>query len=169
MDALLLDSACLCPGAIGRYHGHVLHLYRHAPHADDAYEPRYARTADAVFGRYSPLCEVLPQVQFLTVEPGSDFVPFRMIGLCPQREALMAYLSQQGIQARTFFYPLHQQPCFAHLDKNKGGRLDLRDKHYPNAIFGYEHGMSLPIFPALTQEEVGYICATIKVFYAHSA
>jgi perosamine synthetase len=107
----------------------------------------------------------VPEVHFLSIEPGSDFVPFRMVLLCKKAHHLITYLSERGVQGRTFFYPLHQQPCFAYLDRMNGGILDLRDAVYPNAIFGYEHGILLPIFPTLSEEQVCCICAIIRDFY----
>lgn len=120
----------------------------------------------AIMDWYRRKLQSVPQVNFLTVEPGSDFIPFRAILLCEHARRLMAYLIEHGIQVRTFFYPLHRQPCFAHLGRDEGGALDLRDTNYPNAVFGYEHGISLPIFPTLAEEQVGYICATIEDFYS---
>ena len=108
----------------------------------------------------------LPDVQFLRVEPGSEYVPFRAILICPDAHGLMAYLKQHDIQPRTFFYPLHKQPCFAQLAKAHGGAQDLDDAHFPNAIYGYEHGVALPIFPTLAEAAVVQICATIRDFYA---
>lgn len=107
----------------------------------------------------------LAEVTFLGLTPGSEYVPFRVILMCDQAHELMAYLSEQGIQCRTFFYPLHKQPCFVHLDKAQGGILDLDDKHYPNALYGYEHGVSLPVFPTLSEEQVIYICEHIRRCY----
>ena len=111
----------------------------------------------------------VPQVHFLAIEPGSDFIPFRTILICENAHLLMAHLIERGVQVRTFFCPLHRQPSFAYLDKERGGVLDLDDAHYPNAVFGYEHGISLPIFPALTEDQVCYIAATIRDFYVASA
>jgi perosamine synthetase len=119
----------------------------------------------AVLSWYQRELASASQVRFLTVESGSDFIPFRMLLLCENAHHLMPYLSEHGIQVRTFFYPLHRQPCFAHLGRDRGGALDLSDASYPNATLGYEHGISLPIFPTLTEEQVCFICATIKDFY----
>jgi len=121
----------------------------------------------AILSWYQRELDSLADVTFLTIEPGSEYVPFRVVLICQQAHHLMPYLTEQGVQARTFFYPLHKQPCFAHLGKShQGGTLDLDDATYPNAIYGYEHGILLPLFPTLSEEEVRYICSTIKAFYA---
>jgi len=118
-----------------------------------------------ILDRYRHELDSVPQVHFLAIEPDSDYIPFRVILICDNAHQLIAHLIERGIQARTFFYPLHKQPCFAFLSREAGGPLDLRDALYPNASFGYEHGLSLPIFPTLTEEQVRYICTTIKNFY----
>ena len=64
-------------------------------------------------------------------------------------------MSSKNIEARTFFYPLHQQPGFAYLN-------DAID--FPNAVYGYKHGVCLPTFPTLTDQQVEYVCRVIKQF-----
>jgi perosamine synthetase len=109
--------------------------------------------------------DTVDEVTFLIVEPGSEYVPFRVVLICNRAQQLMTYLSERGIQTRSFFYPLHKQPCFAYLDKQKGGALDLDDRNYPNAVYGYDHGVCLPVFPTMSKEQVDYVCGCIKEFY----
>lgn len=107
---------------------------------------------------YQEYLEDVEQVEFLKVEPGSNYIPFRIVLMCEHTHDLMHFLSSQEIQTRTFFYPLHRQPCFvSYVDD---------DEKFPNANYGYEHGICLPIFPALTRNQVAYICSKIKEFYA---
>ena len=98
------------------------------------------------------------EVTFTTIEPGSDYIPFRTTILCKTAHRLMKFMSSRGIQTRTFFYPLHQQPCFKHLNQNDG-------KYFPNAIYAYKHGICLPTFAGLKRQQVKYVCNTIKEFY----
>lgn len=108
------------------------------------------------------------EVQFLSLEPYSTRVPFRTVLLCQKAHELMKYLSERQIQARTFFYPLHKQPCFAFLAKENGGQQDFSDAHFPNATYGYEHGVCLPVFPTLSREQVEYVGDFIKQFYKNN-
>lgn len=112
----------------------------------------------AVLGWYRERLKDIEQVDFLKVEPGSDFVPFRVVLICERAHNLMDCLARQDIQVRTFFYPLHRQPCFASYAAD--------DANFPNAIYGYEHGICLPVFPALAKNQVAYICSKIGEFYA---
>ncbi|OQX52317.1 MAG: hypothetical protein B5M53_08975 [Candidatus Cloacimonas sp. 4484_209] len=107
---------------------------------------------------YKYYLKSVEEVTFTTIEPGSDYIPFRVIVFCKNAHKLMEFMSSKGIQPRTFFYPLHKQPCYQYLNQNN-------DKYFPNAIYGYEHGICLPSFAALTEEQVKYVCDTIKEFY----
>lgn len=111
-----------------------------------------------ILGWYEQKLSGVSQVRFLSLEPGSTYVPFRVVLLVERAEELMKHLNAQEIQTRGFFYPLHRQPCFASL-MNAGS--------FPNADEGYEHGLCLPVFPTLTEEEVDYICQAIRTFYHH--
>lgn len=108
------------------------------------------------------------EIKFLDLECGSEYAPFRVVLICERTHVLMEYLSKNEIQPRSFFYPLHKQPCFQYLDKPAGGQLDLADDNYKNSVFGYEHGVCFPVYPTLTNEEVRYICKKIIEFYAQS-
>lgn len=107
---------------------------------------------------YRERLDGLARVHFLEVEPDSDHIPFRVVLLCDNARSLMSYLASRNVEPRTFFYPLHRQPCFRHL--GLGG-----DAGFPNAVYGYEHGVCLPVFPTLTREQVDYVCDCIWEFY----
>jgi len=90
------------------------------------------------------------EVAFLDIPEGSGHAPFRCVLLCADREGLEAHLTANGVEPRGFFYPLHRQPCFAHLDREQGGGQSLDDAHFPNANDGYARGLCLPVFPTLS-------------------
>ena len=111
----------------------------------------------------------LEAISYLSLEPGSSYLPFRMVVLCDAACNLARALKDAGVQARSFFYPMHQQPCFDYLDRTAGGPLALDDEAYPNAIHGYQHGLCLPIFPTLEEDAVGFICDVIHGHFQASA
>jgi len=115
---------------------------------------------------YHDELDSLDEVGFIRVEPGSTYVPFRIVLLCEAAGALADVLKEHDIDTRGTFYPLHRQPCFAHLDKACGGPLDLSDDRYPNAVRSYERTILLPCFPTLTNEQVRHIGQTIRDFHA---
>lgn len=110
--------------------------------------------------------ERLPQVRILGHRPESNHVPFRCVLIADRAHELMAFLGLKGVQSRGFFYPMHRQPCFVDLFRDRADAPSLRDGDYPNAVFGCENGLCLPIFPTLQREQVGYITAQIAAFYS---
>ena len=120
----------------------------------------------AIMEWYHQGLDDIEAVSFLALEPGSTYVPFRAVILCEGATDLAKALEKAGIQSRSFFHPMHKQPCFEHLDRANGGPLSLDDSHYPNAIFGYDHGLCLPIYPMLSEDSVGHICGVIRRHFA---
>lgn len=104
---------------------------------------------------YQRQLENVAGITFFKPEAGAEWIPFRVGILCDKAKELMSFMASKGIESRTFFYPLHRQLAFAYLKDKKA---------YPNATYGYEHGVCLPTFPALTDRQVKYICQVIKQF-----
>ena len=71
------------------------------------------------------------------------------------RDELTHRLAEKGIETRTFFIPMHQQPVFANM------RLFKRES-YPIAEEFSQRGLYLPSSSGLSEEEIGYICGAIK-------
>ncbi|MDD6656647.1 MAG: DegT/DnrJ/EryC1/StrS family aminotransferase [Lachnospiraceae bacterium] len=71
------------------------------------------------------------------------------------RDKLRNYLSEKGIETRPTFYPIHTMPMY---DK-KYQRLPVAEK------LGWA-GINLPSFPALTNDDIFYICDAIQEYFA---
>jgi len=70
------------------------------------------------------------------------------------KDQLMTELEKQGIQTRSFFYPMHQQPMFVNKKYPNGlSDADLRD-HYPVADRLAQEGLYLPSSSHLTEEQI---------------
>lgn len=115
------------------------------------------RRKRTIYALYQELLDGVDKVAFLEIESGSEFVPFRMVLLVERPNFLMVHLERDAIQTRPFFTPLHRQPCF--------GYMGLDDGDFPNAMDGYSRGVLLPVHPRLTNEDVRYICHSIRDFY----
>lgn len=98
------------------------------------------------------------QITFVARSKDSTFIPFRTNLFAQKLPQLMLHMEKMGIQTRGMFYPLHKQPGFR--------KFNYQDRDYPNSIYAYKNGMSLPVHFALTKNEIKYICDTIKDFYA---
>jgi dTDP-4-amino-4,6-dideoxygalactose transaminase len=74
-----------------------------------------------------------------------------------KRDELMGFLSRKGIGSKIYYpLPLHLQECFNHLS--------YKQRDFPVSEKAAEEVLSLPIFPELTDEEIEYVCDSIKSF-----
>ncbi len=77
------------------------------------------------------------------------------------RDEIMAALKSRGVDSRTFFVPMHQQPVFRQWGWFEG-------EAYPVAEELSETGFYLPSGPAITEEQIRTVCATLKDILASS-
>ncbi|MEO8233736.1 MAG: DegT/DnrJ/EryC1/StrS family aminotransferase [Ignavibacteriota bacterium] len=74
------------------------------------------------------------------------------------RDRLKDYLTQQGVNVGLHYpIPLHMQECFKGLGYKKGD--------FPNSERIAEAGLSLPMFPEMTDEQINYVVGKIKEFF----
>jgi len=71
------------------------------------------------------------------------------------REALMEELGKKGIETRTFFMPVHEQPVCADMGLFSG-------ECYPVSEDIARRGLYLPSGSGLTNEEIGFVCTTLR-------
>ncbi|MBT0663010.1 DegT/DnrJ/EryC1/StrS family aminotransferase [Geobacter pelophilus] len=75
-----------------------------------------------------------------------------------RRDDLVKYLNEKGIATGLHYpVPLHMQPCFSHLNYDRGVM--------PVAEQLAENGLSLPMYPELTDEQLTYISNNIRHFF----
>ena len=67
------------------------------------------------------------------------------------------YLAEKGIETRPIFPPIHQMPAVPWANDEGSPNKP----HHPNAEWLYNSGITLPSGPALTDEEVDYICRSV--------
>jgi perosamine synthetase len=71
------------------------------------------------------------------------------------RDELMEKLKEKGIETRTSFIPMHQQPAFLKMNLFQG-------ENYPIAEELSQRGLYLPSGSGLTTDEIEYVCNAIK-------
>jgi len=94
---------------------------------------------------------LLPNIEF-PLKKNGEVIWFTNI-LVDNPEGLQKFLFKNSIEARRFFIPLHKQPFYS----LKG--------NFPNSDYLYDHGLSLPSYVLLKNEEIEYICKKINEFY----
>ena len=112
-----------------------------------------------IFKEYSQRLSHIEEVEIITPSSKhSTFVPFRIpLMVKHSKEELEKYMNKNDIETRSFFYPLHLQPCYKDSIQHTN--------HFPNATHAYEHGLCLASFTELSIEQIGHTCSTINNFY----
>ena len=74
-----------------------------------------------------------------------------------RRDALQQFLNENGVASGLHYaIPLHEQKCFEYLGFKKGD--------FPVTEQLAESGISLPMYPELTDEQIGYVSDKVKEF-----
>ena len=95
--------------------------------------------------------------------PGNFFHVYQMYTIRvkegkEKRDALSAYLAEQGIMTKVYFHPAHQ----THFYKNKlGYKCDL-----PITESLSRQVLTLPMYPALTEHEIDFIADQVATFFS---
>ena len=69
------------------------------------------------------------------------------------RESFFAFMKENNIDSRPFFYPISSLPMF---EKRQGNKV---------AYDIYERGINLPSHHDLNREQIEYVCSVIKRFF----
>jgi UDP-4-amino-4,6-dideoxy-N-acetyl-beta-L-altrosamine transaminase len=73
------------------------------------------------------------------------------------RLGLYNYLRTKGIYAQIHYIPCHLMPYYRDLGWKEGDR-EMSENYYKNCI-------SLPMYPTLTEEELGFVISTVKSYF----
>lgn len=107
---------------------------------------------------YRRLLADVPQVQVPAIAGENEPVYYVFCIKAEKRDELAAYLNGQGIGTSIYYpVPLHLQKCFEYLG-HKRGDFPVAEK-----LCGLV--LALPMYPELTEDEVGYTCEKIREFY----
>jgi len=103
----------------------------------------------------------VPQVRIIDPPVGSTHIPFRAAIYAERAADLTEFLGAENVETRSFFYPLHLQPAFAYLSDSRPMPSDA----FANAVYAYENGICLPLYPGMPEDDVDYVCDKIGEFY----
>jgi dTDP-4-amino-4,6-dideoxygalactose transaminase len=122
-------------------------------HIDTAIQRRAGHAA-----QYRELLKDIATIKLPEIQAGNKEVNYVFCIQAANRDGLEAYLKGKGIGTSIYYpVPLHLQKCFEYLGHKKGD--------FPVAERLCEKVLALPMFPELTEDEVGYVCESIKEFY----
>ncbi len=90
--------------------------------------------------------------------PDTHHVYHLFVVRTPRRDALVAHLQAHGIEVGIHYpLPLHRQPVYL--------KLGYADVVLPEAERAASEVLSLPMYPELTMEQVGYVVERVKEFF----
>ncbi|WP_050467331.1 UDP-4-amino-4,6-dideoxy-N-acetyl-beta-L-altrosamine transaminase [Herbaspirillum chlorophenolicum] len=75
------------------------------------------------------------------------------------RRQVFDALRAAQIGANVHYIPIHTQPYYA--------SLGFRPEHFPKAMHYYERALSLPLFPAMTDEEQDRVASVLKQIFSN--
>ena len=76
-----------------------------------------------------------------------------------KRDKLQQFLNEKGVASGLHYaIPMHQQKCFEYLGYKKG--------NFPVTEQLAESGLSLPMYPELTDDQIVYVANSIKEFFS---
>lgn len=121
----------------------------------------WTRARQRVAALYDRLLADIPQVTLPRVRDGSTHVYHLYVICAESRDALKAYLGAQGVETG-IHYPtaLPLLEAYAHLG--------MSASDVPRAARNQDAILSLPIYPEMTAEMVGYVADAIRGFYRTS-
>jgi dTDP-4-amino-4,6-dideoxygalactose transaminase len=98
-------------------------------------------------------------VRSLTRSPQAKHVFHQYVIRAQRRDELRKFLAERKIGSEVYYpLPLHLQPAFSYLGSKKGD--------CPVAERAAEEVLALPMFPELTEAEIGRVVESIADFYA---
>jgi len=104
-----------------------------------------------------------PSIRVIEPPVQSNHIPFRVCITVPGgSDKLMEFMRESGIETRTFFYPLHLQPCY----KEKKSIFSFLKKKPTLEVSErlYNEGVCLPSFVSIQTKDIKYICEKINKF-----
>lgn len=122
-------------------------------HIEEAIQRRKKHAA-----QYREALSELSCIKLPTVAEGNTEVNYVFCLQAERRDELELYLKEKEIGTSIYYpIPLHLQNCFEYLGYRKGD--------FPVAEKLCGTVLALPMFPELTEDEVGFVCDCIRDFY----
>ncbi len=95
------------------------------------------------------------KIRLLKKDPGNGYYTFPVF--TAERDALQAALEEAGVHTQIYYpVPIHLQKAY--------GSLGYRRGDFPAAEELAETGLSIPLYPGMTEEQIGYVIDRVNAF-----
>ena len=95
------------------------------------------------------------KLRMLKKDEGNGYYTFPVY--TPDRDGLLSFLEEAGIHCQIYYpIPIHLQKAYAHLGYRRGD--------FPAAEELSETGLSIPLYPGMTPDQVSYVIDTLNAF-----
>ena len=122
-------------------------------HIDSAIQKRAKHAA-----QYREMLKDIAGIKLPLIKAGNKEANYVFCIQAEKRDALDEYLKSKEIGTSIYYpIPLHLQKCFEYLGYKKGD-FPVSEKLCKTAL-------ALPMFPELSEDEVSFVCESIKEFY----
>lgn len=122
------------------------------------YLPKWNAARQRVAGWYHEALEGIAEIRPPVQASYASHVWHLYVIRAERRDALQAHLGTHGIGTGLHYpLPLHLQPAYRHFGLGRGA--------FPVTERAADEILSLPMFPELTQEQVGQVADAIRAFY----
>lgn len=79
------------------------------------------------------------------------------------RNGLIDHLKKNNIGCEIYYpVPFHRQECFQYLMEDPAYKMNMDE--FPVSDYAAEHSLALPVYPELSDEQIGYVVSTIGEF-----
>ncbi len=110
--------------------------------------------------RYRDRLKGLSQVVLPFAAQENRHVFHLFVVLVKNRDAVAEMLRQKGVATGLHYpVPLHLQTTYVHLGLKRGS--------FPVSEYSAQHGLSLPMYPELTFEQIDYVCDCLEEAVLH--
>ena len=79
------------------------------------------------------------------------------------RNGLIDHLKKNNIGCEIYYpVPFHRQECFQYLMEDPANKMSMDD--FPVSDYAADHSLALPVYPELSEEQIGFVVSTIREF-----
>jgi dTDP-4-amino-4,6-dideoxygalactose transaminase len=123
------------------------------------YLPQWSQARQYIANQYNELLKGIKEIKLPAIADGATSVYHLYVIEVDDRDGLQAHLSEMGITTLIHYpIPIHLQKAYAGLNMGVGS--------FPVAERLAKRILSLPLYPGISESQIGYVASVISNFYS---